>query len=121
MKKLIYSLAIVGLALVSINESNAQRAFNLSSSRSNAGTVSNFEAIKASPNPAASFTVISNLMDNVNYEITVFNASGQRVIHNTEKSVGSSITVDLRTLTRGVYWIRVGEGRNFQTVKVLKI
>jgi hypothetical protein len=76
---------------------------------------------KLAPNPAQSSTVISNLPENVMFQIMIINSSGNRVFQGEEKSVDGKITLDLRSLSRGVYHIKLNDGKKPVTLKLMKI
>jgi hypothetical protein len=76
---------------------------------------------KLAPNPAQSSTVISNLPENVMFQIMIINSSGNRVFQGEEKSVDGKITLDLRRLSRGVYHIKLNDGKKPVTLKLMKL
>lgn len=69
------------------------------------------------PNPTAGLINVKTTTFRVGDCYSVFDNTGKLIFHG--KIIGENTTVDLSSLTPGIYWIRVGENNN-ETVKLIK-
>lgn len=72
--------------------------------------------IKIFPNPTSDFISVSGLTDEFEYD--VFNIQGKVLSNGKIDSINNQI--DLSSLSNGIYIIRVGNGDNFITKKIIK-
>ncbi|MFN4121667.1 MAG: T9SS type A sorting domain-containing protein [Flavobacteriales bacterium] len=76
---------------------------------------------KLAPNPVEDFARVSNLAPRANYKVEIFAMSGERISEEEAMSENGVLTLNMRNLRRGVYFIRLtSTGQNF-TLRFAKI
>ena len=72
------------------------------------------ESVKVYPNPVRNMLNIDNLSTEAN--ISIYNMAGQLVI--SEQAVSGTNSIDLSSLSAGLYIVRMQDGNNVRTEKV---
>lgn len=69
---------------------------------------------KLAPNPVEDFVRVSNLASRANYKVEIFAMSGERISEEEAMSENGVITLNMRNLRRGVYFMRLtSAGQSF--------
>ena len=71
------------------------------------------------PNPFSDFITIKSEINSQNHSYSVFNILGEEVVSGTVQNNNQS-QINLKKLNKGIYFIRVSDGGNFVTRKIIK-
>tara|TARA_B100001287_G_scaffold73856_1_gene61265 strand:- start:707 stop:1474 length:768 start_codon:yes stop_codon:yes gene_type:complete len=85
-----------------------------------AGTIEGFiEPLKVTPNPASEIITINGLSAYENSCIVIFNIEG-KVIDQENQINSNNVDFDLKSLNKGVYFVKVLHTEGIETVKFIK-
>ncbi len=82
------------------------------------------EGVKVYPNPTShQITVQMNAGQNQNLELEMYNMLGQRVYDQSLTDQNGMIyqQIDVSSLSDGIYLLKVNEGNNFYSKKIVKL
>lgn len=85
--------------------------------------LSNFDAVKVSPNPAQDHFLVSfNSKEAGDYQLNVRDLSGKQMIQQTYQAVDglNSVRLNAANLTPGLYLVELRSGNDIQTLKLVK-
>ena len=103
---------------VTIENSNAVSAScNLVLSTKNENFISDF---KVYPNPSnETITIELGSTEKQNLTIELINALGQTVLMNKKNTIDNSINLSVKSLVKGIYFVKISENENFKIKKLI--
>lgn len=76
--------------------------------------------ISAFPNPSKDWISLDNLKENMNYEVSITNVSGQEVMHSSETSSNGTLKININTLPQGAYLINLKNDKETISSSIVK-
>lgn len=71
------------------------------------------------PNPASELLTIEGLSSNKFYGVSLLSLDGKTIFESRMKAENSITNLSLPALANGIYFVRISNGTNFKTIKVL--